>query len=199
MCHGWLDCLPIRDGHASSDALNVWWIYLQSWRTLDTVRKRWCVSVFRLRERYLKGLSSFFLCWTWESYDIYWWKLIVVKVIMVEPHFFDPNDDGGNSSTHQDDEVEHISCDRGNWGSQPVDGNFSNHSQDLFTIKLMDFVAYKLLCWENPATHIHRNNNQTTRKAQTASKLLLARQIYTLITGKIMESFERLIWKLSCS
>ena len=51
---------------------------------------------------------------------------ILMTYVLVETHFFDSNDDGGNSSTHQDDfpEVEHIiSFDTGDWSSQPVDGN----------------------------------------------------------------------------
>ena len=127
---------------------------------------------------------------------IYWWKLIINGG---NSFIFDPNDDGGNSSTHQDDfpEVEHISCDTGDWGSQPVDGNFSNHSQDLQNSKTCGFRG-KYVMLGKPRHTYRETTTKLLRTAQTASKLQ-ARQMYTLVAGKIMESFERLIWKLSCS
>jgi len=59
----------------------------------------------------------------------------------------------------------------------------------------MDFVVNTLRWEPHPATHIQRDNNQTTIERHRQQANYKQGRFIPYVTGKIMESFERLIWK----
>ena len=70
------------------------------------------------------------------------------------------SNNGGNSSTHQDDEVEHISCDTGDWGSQSLMGIFRRK-----TCKTYGFRC-KYVMLGKPPTHTETTTKLLERHQQ---------------------------------